>query len=88
MTCFMYTSAASTLVSSSPKRCGSSADLGAFVLRDAVSFPTAIWTAALVVGINITPVLAGQILNKPELGYVWVFRYVSLNELSAPRGSH
>ncbi|KAJ7822101.1 MFS general substrate transporter [Mycena olivaceomarginata] len=42
------------------------------------SLPIAIWNLALINGINITPIITGQILNKPELGFRWAFRYFAI----------
>ncbi|KAJ7746278.1 MFS general substrate transporter [Mycena metata] len=42
------------------------------------SGPIAIWNVALINGINITPIITGQILNKPNLGFRWAFRYFAI----------
>ncbi|KAJ6507739.1 MFS general substrate transporter [Mycena vitilis] len=42
------------------------------------SIPVAIWNLALINGINITPIITGQILNKPNLGFRWAFRFFAI----------
>ncbi|KAJ6512696.1 MFS general substrate transporter [Mycena sanguinolenta] len=42
------------------------------------SIPIACWNLALVNGINITPIITGQILNKPSLGFRWAFRFFAI----------
>ncbi|KAJ6561902.1 MFS general substrate transporter [Mycena capillaripes] len=42
------------------------------------SIPIAIWNLALINGINITPIITGQILNKPSLGFRWAFRFFAI----------
>ncbi|KAJ7888844.1 MFS general substrate transporter [Mycena leptocephala] len=42
------------------------------------SMPVAIWNLALINGINITPIITGQILNKPNLGFRWAFRFFAI----------
>ncbi|KAF8176697.1 MFS general substrate transporter [Mycena galopus ATCC 62051] len=42
------------------------------------SVPVAIWNLALINGINITPIITGQILNKPSLGFRWAFRFFAI----------
>ncbi|KAJ7607024.1 MFS general substrate transporter [Mycena polygramma] len=42
------------------------------------SIPIAIWNLALINGINITPIITGQILNKPDLGFRWAFRFFAI----------
>ncbi|KAJ7471421.1 MFS general substrate transporter [Mycena galericulata] len=42
------------------------------------AIPVAIWNLALINGINITPIITGQILNKPNLGFRWAFRFFAI----------
>ncbi|KAJ6507772.1 MFS general substrate transporter [Mycena vitilis] len=42
------------------------------------SIPIAIWNLALINGINVTPIITGQILNKPNLGFRWAFRFFAI----------
>ncbi|KAJ7108064.1 MFS general substrate transporter [Mycena crocata] len=42
------------------------------------SVPIALWNLALINGINVTPPIAGQILNKQSLGFRWAFRFFAI----------
>ncbi|KAF7302671.1 MFS general substrate transporter [Mycena chlorophos] len=42
------------------------------------SVPIAIWNLALINGINITPPIAGQILNVESLGFRWAYRFFAI----------
>ncbi|KAJ7707446.1 MFS general substrate transporter [Mycena rosella] len=42
------------------------------------SIPIAIWNLALINGINVTPPITGQILNKENLGFRWAFRFFAI----------
>ncbi|KAJ7096587.1 MFS general substrate transporter [Mycena belliarum] len=42
------------------------------------SIPVAVWNLALINGINITPIITGQILHKPHLGFRWAFRFFAI----------
>ncbi|KAJ7757704.1 MFS general substrate transporter [Mycena maculata] len=42
------------------------------------SVPIAVWNLALINGINVTPIITGQILDKPSLGFRWAFRFFAI----------